>query len=635
MESKPLPINKNYFTLAVFGAAIGLQAVGLFLLISSKIVSAVALVNAHLGAQGLLVGARGPLSLLTKLLESGDSLFLRSIEFQQGERLVLTQTYEIPTAYRTADLLGLNISFQHQVGDYLARGTVVPPDFYLLVIIVMAGAVAGFVYGVARFYEWHYRLRMAEELSVRRNELAQQVSHDIRSPLSALNMVLGSLDGLPEEKRLIVRKATQRINDIANSLLTQSRIPDRPGFLSAQANASIHPAEPVMLVALLDSIISEKRTQFRNKMEVEIQGELTEGYGLFSMINQMELSRVISNLVNNSVEAVERGGRVTVGIRAVGEVIQISVDDNGKGIPSEVLTRLGERGVTYGKKGTQSGSGLGVYHARETIEKQGGSFTITSTVELGTKITLSLPKSETPSWFLEKIIFPFGVRLVSADDDQTIHQIWAGRFVSVGATNNKIDHLKFSDLVHFESWVNEHRDINCKFLVDYEFLGQTGNGLDTIERLNISDRAILVTSRFEEPQIRAKAQNLKLKILPKNLAPFVPIEFQKPTEKLDAIVIDDDKNLIHAIWKMAAAEKAKRVKCFSLPEDFWLEAEGFDPATPIYVDVNLADGVRGDEVAREILARGFNRVFLATGYSSDDITPPPGLCGVVGKDPIL
>jgi signal transduction histidine kinase len=55
--------------------------------------------------------------------------------------------------------------------------------------------------------------------SARFADLAQQVSHDIRSPLSALNMMLSSLNELPEAKRLILRSASQRINDIANSLI--------------------------------------------------------------------------------------------------------------------------------------------------------------------------------------------------------------------------------------------------------------------------------------------------------------------------------------------------------------------------------------------------------------------------------
>lgn len=50
-----------------------------------------------------------------------------------------------------------------------------------------------------------------------------QVSHDIRSPLAALEMISGSINELPEEKRIIVRSAINRIRDIANSLLKENK----------------------------------------------------------------------------------------------------------------------------------------------------------------------------------------------------------------------------------------------------------------------------------------------------------------------------------------------------------------------------------------------------------------------------
>lgn len=356
--------------------------------------------------------------------------------------------------------------------------------------------------------------------------ITKQVSHDIRSPLSALNMVAASLKELPEEKRLIIRNAAQRINDIANGLLQHGKNPHQindgaESRTEASATTPVH--EPVMLVALLDSILSEKRTQFRERMAIEIQGDLNQGYGLFAKVNASEFSRVISNLVNNSVEAMAGPGRVTVAIRGFKNHLAVIVSDNGKGIPPEVLARLGERGVTHGKEGTQSGSGLGVYHAREAVERAGGTFTIQSQVGVGTMITLTLPRAETPPWFVEKIILSSEMTIITADDDQTIHQIWNGRLSSAGSERAGVTHLAFSSLEQFEAWALTSKVASSLFLVDYEFLSQTGNGLDAIERAGIAERAILVTSRYEEQVVRARAKGLGVRILPKALAPFVPI----------------------------------------------------------------------------------------------------------------
>lgn len=356
----------------------------------------------------------------------------------------------------------------------------------------------------------------------RMGEFASQVAHDIRSPLSALNLILGSANELSEDKRLIIRGAVQRINDIANGLLKQST-EKKSELLEKQSSHS----EPVMLVALLDSIISEKRTQFREKIHVEIEENLVKGYGLFSKINPTELSRVISNLVNNSIEAFERSiGKVNIEIFSTSDLITITVQDNGKGIPSEILTQLGQRGVSHGKQGTHSGSGLGVYHARETIEAAGGRLMITSTVGKGTRITITLPKCDAPAWFVDKIKIQQGQVLVSVDDDQSIHQIWSERFASELPKGIKFEHFKFSSLEKFAEWVKEHHKAHNEYLIDYEFVGQKGNGLDLIEQLNIQKQSILVTSRYEDPKIQEKVKALGLMVLPKGLAPLVPIRIK-------------------------------------------------------------------------------------------------------------
>ncbi len=468
------------------------------------------------------------------------------------------------------------------------------------------------------------KLRQAER-AMAFAELASQISHDIRSPLSALNMVTSSLTEMPEAKRLIVRNATQRINDIANGLLQKSKNIEN-SVISGAAR------DPVMLIALLDSIVSEKRTQFREKIDVEIEGNLVKGYGLFSNIDPAELSRVISNLINNSIEAFENGkGRVRVSIQASTDSAMIIIEDNGKGIPPHILTRLGEEGITHGKEGTQSGSGLGVSHARRTIEGAGGKFAISSSVGKGTKATLTLPKCDSPNWFVERILICPNQIVVSVDDDQSIHQIWAGRFASSLAIESFPRHVKFTSLDEFEGWVKANRCTSDRYLIDYEFLGQDGNGLEIIERLQIQAQSILVSSRYEEPQIQIAAQKLKLKILPKNLAHIVPIETENSRKKYDAVLIDDDV-LVHMAWKMAASEKNMCILCFTKPEEFFSQVERITVDTPIYTDVSLADDMRGDAVADFAISKGFKFVYLATGYESNELIKQEGLSGVVGKD---
>jgi signal transduction histidine kinase len=356
------------------------------------------------------------------------------------------------------------------------------------------------------------KVRINAEKAAQLAQLASQVSHDIRSPLSALNLVVSSARTLPENERLLIRNATQRINDIANSLLHKSRA-------NAEAKPSL--AEPVLLVSLLDKVISEKRVQYRDRLGLDILGDLENGYGIFVIVDSAEFSRVISNLIKNSVDAIADTGKITVRLLSLSNhQAAITIDDTGHGIPEEIKERLGIRGATFGKA---EGFGLGLSHAKLTVEAVGGSLTILSTSPKGTTIQLNLPTTQPPWWFIDRIVIGNSKRIVSVDDDQTIHQVWADRLQSA---QHKLEHVMFTSVDKFSEWFEDDKNRNNNlYLIDYEYLDQRTNGLDLIEKLDIARDSILITSRHDEPRVRQQAKLLGVKIIPKVLATIVPIEF--------------------------------------------------------------------------------------------------------------
>jgi len=210
----------------------------------------------------------------------------------------------------------------------------------------------------------------------------------------------------------------------------------------------------------------------------------------------------------------------------------------------------------------------------------------------------------------------------------------AFRLLSAGAKNTAISHLSFTSLEQFYLWAESNRETAGLFLVDYEFLAQDGNGLDAIERAKISDRAILVTSRFEEQQVRSRADSLGIKILPKGLAPFVPVSIDSGAEKYDAILIDNDP-LQHLSWQVAAKDAGRKMIAFATSEDFFRESCKIDPKSPLFIDVSLDNGVRGEAVAAQASSHGFKEIYLATGYDKETITAPSCVRGIVGKDPLF
>jgi signal transduction histidine kinase len=387
-------------------------------------------------------------------------------------------------------------------------------------IDLLEGTVTGYLEQMEKRQEELVRQRGVEAFA----QIAAQVAHDIRSPLAALDVVVECVDQLEEDQRVIIRGAVGRIRDIANNLLEKNRERERSGESSPSSSSG--EASQELLSSLVDSLISEKRLQFRARIGVNIESILNaQGYGLFAKVEPAEFKRVLSNLINNSVEAIEGNGTVTVSVKATASDCRVEVSDTGKGMAPEVLRKIGELGETFGKSG---GSGLGLYHARCSAEKWGGKLEISSVQGKGTQVVLLLPKAEAPAWFLSGLRIPPARPVVVLDDDASIHQIWRGRLHdSLEFRKNGGVLLHFSTPPEIRAWGKSHPSQleSALFLLDYELLGQAQTGLDVIRELQIGPRSILVTSRFDEPEIKAACTQLHVKLLPKGLAGFVPIEF--------------------------------------------------------------------------------------------------------------
>ena len=72
------------------------------------------------------------------------------------------------------------------------------------------------------------------------------------------------------------------------------------------------------------------------------------------------------------------------------------------------------------------------------------------------------------------------------------------------------------------------------------------------------------------------------------------------------------------VWETSAEERGKRIQTFDAPPSIEQMAHA-DKATPIFIDLNLSHGMRGDEVARTFFERGFREIFLMTGADLDRV----------------
>lgn len=493
-------------------------------------------------------------------------------------------------------------------------------------------AMLPLVNAVVGYKEAQERLKMVE-IETEKNqviiEISTQVAHDIRSPLAALENVLGNINALPEDERILIRTAVNRIKDIANNLLEKNRA-IKNTTETAATNAITDAPDIQLLSSLIDPLITEKRIQFRSKIGIEIDWRLdASSYGLFAKINAVEFKRVLSNLINNSVEALSEKGNVTVSLGENCGRIEICVSGNGKGIAPDVLAKLGGRGETHGKHG---GSGLGLYHARNSVESWGGKLELASRIGKGTVATVTLQKAIAPQWFVSELKLFQQTAIVVLDDDASVHGIWQARFDSMHVKEMGIEVLHFSTPDELIKWVTESPAAKTAlYLADFELLGHKQTGLDLIDTLKLGAQSILVTSHFEDKNVREGCDRLNVRLIPKGIAGFVPISFEQPLESPDYVLIDDDE-LVHMAWKSAAKKHSRSGRHFTTHEEFFLSASRITKDTKIYIDSILGHDVRGEEVAKQIAELGFNEIWLCTGLPPENFKTFTYLRGCVSKD---
>lgn len=259
-------------------------------------------------------------------------------------------------------------------------------------------------------------------------KLARNMSHDIRSPLATLNTVLSEVKGISNEEKSLLTQAINRINDISNSLLRNTK---RDSFV---LNENIPPPKLTSsnLSSLIKSIISDKEIEFSDKKNIKINQNICETEA-FSIIDELEFRRIISNLINNSIESrsnEKTSFKLDINLNIIEKNAVIIISDNGKGIPKELLSTIGIHEFTNKK----NGNGLGLIHAFESIKNWNGSISIDSIIQNGTTVTIKLPLFEEK----KKIT-------LLIDNDELVRLTW-----ELSAKKNKIDFIAICDISKLE-----------------------------------------------------------------------------------------------------------------------------------------------------------------------------------------
>jgi two-component system, sporulation sensor kinase E len=250
--------------------------------------------------------------------------------------------------------------------------------------------------------------------------LAASVAHEIGNPLNALHIHLqlmereirklktGNTTGNSNSK-IRTRPRSQTLateNDATDAAakleqflgVAKGEI-DRLDYIITQFLHAIRPTPPQFKLASLNDVVNKTLATLKPELEnreLNLKTKVSHNLPL-TPIDATQIQQVLVNLVKNAIQAMTRGGTLTVQTGEGSDAVWVSVADTGGGIPEEKLNRIFEPFYTTKKKGT----GLGLMIVQRIVRAHNGHIEVDSQVGRGTTFRIWLPLHERKPRLLE------------------------------------------------------------------------------------------------------------------------------------------------------------------------------------------------------------------------------------------
>ena len=218
-----------------------------------------------------------------------------------------------------------------------------------------------------------------------RQKLIGSVSHDIRTPLTALQGQLEVLllqPSLSAETRDSIErmlKETHRLVRLLKNLLLNVQLESKPTLV----------AEEVNLRELVDEVVGDMWTLTEGLQFNIVAPRDVDVYGDRDLLKQM-----LMNIVDNAIKFTPKGGKVELTLTGEGDWAVMEVSDTGRGIPSDDLPHVTEAFYRPAKprRSAFEGARLGLSIVKQVVELHGGQLEIRSQEQVGTSVRVRLPK---------------------------------------------------------------------------------------------------------------------------------------------------------------------------------------------------------------------------------------------------
>lgn len=220
-----------------------------------------------------------------------------------------------------------------------------------------------------------------------RRDFVANISHELKTPIGALSILSEAVLGASDDPEAIVKFATRmqmeakRLSDLVQEIINLSRLQDDDPLKNAKVlNLSVLIAEAIdgsRLAAEARNI----SLVYVNKSDLQVLGD------------RSQIEMAIRNLVENAINYSPDGTRVAIALREAGGLAEISVSDQGVGIPEKDIERIFERfyRVDPARSRATGGTGLGLSIVKHVVTNHGGDVSVWSVEGAGSTFTIRLP----------------------------------------------------------------------------------------------------------------------------------------------------------------------------------------------------------------------------------------------------
>jgi PAS domain S-box-containing protein len=228
-------------------------------------------------------------------------------------------------------------------------------------------------------------LEKERELGDMKSKFASLVSHEFRTPLatilSSLNLIerysQDELNSNQQKHVFKIKKSVQSMVDIINDLLTITRIENR--------KLEYKPI-PIGVKQFMDNVVADFQKFLKPGQSISLNCQATGDI----VTDPNLLSQVVNNLLTNAIKFSDENTIINLGVQHESDVLNITVEDKGVGIPEEDLHNLFDSFYRASNVSSIEGTGLGLFIVKKCLELLGGEIKVSSVLNKGTTVKIKI-----------------------------------------------------------------------------------------------------------------------------------------------------------------------------------------------------------------------------------------------------